>query len=164
MALETFAVGPYAGTWSAASLGITEGGYTITHDQKAEAIEESDLYGATMLDFIWRGANVFCDFTVLAFTKGSPVLTPFVAGLYTVWSTAKPVGTLASDNAAALVLTATANTPAATTGPATLTANKAIVAPNFSTAHLYDSRLRKLPLRMQFIPYSSTNIIFATTT
>ena len=165
MAIEIFAVGPYSGTWNAVALGLTEGGYTITHSMKAEEINQSDLYGRTMLDYIWVGADVSCEFTCLAFTKGTPVLNPYTASLYQLWSTAKPIGTLASDLALPLVLTATANTPAATLGPATLTATKAVLAPNYSSTHLYDAKLRKLPLRLQFLPYtSSSTLIFAATT
>lgn len=165
MAIEDFAVGSYAATYNATSTGLTKDGYRITHDQKADTIQQSDLYGDTMLDYIWRGANVTCDFTCLAFTKGVPVLNPFTAALYQLWAAAQPMGRLASDLALPLVLTATANTPAATLGPATLTATNAILAPNYSTTHLNDNRLRELPLRLQFLPYTSgAVIIFAATT
>ena len=167
MPIETFAVGSYAATYNSTSTGITKDGYRITHDQKADIIQQSDLYGDTMLDYIWRGANVTCDFTCLAFTKGVPVLNPFTASLYQLWAAASPMGRLASDLALPLVLTVTANTPAAGAGigPSTLTATEAILAPNYSATHLYDNRLRELPLRMQFLPYTSTGtLIFAATT
>jgi hypothetical protein len=167
VAIETFAVGSYAATYDGTSTGLTKDGYRITHDQKSEVIDKSDLYGDMMLDAIWRGANVSCEYTCLAFTKGTPVLTAFQASLYSAWSSTTPMGRLFSDLAKALVLTVTANTPAAAVGvgPATLTATKAILAPNYSTTHLYDNRLRELPLRVQFLPYSSTGtLIFAATT
>lgn len=165
MPIEDFATGPYSGTYNAIALGLTEGGYTITHNQKAEEIAQSDLYGRTMLDYIWVGADVSCEFSLLAFTKGVAPLNPFTAALYRVWNAATPVGTLASNMAKAMVLTATANTPAAALGPATLTAGLSILAPNYSASHLYDSKLRKLPLRMQFLPYTSGgSLVFAVTT
>jgi hypothetical protein len=163
VAIETFAVGPHSATWNATALGLTKDGYRISHDLKHAEISESDLYGDSMLDTIWRGANVACNFTLLAFSKGTTPFSAFSGALYTLWTTAKPIGTLGSDVAQAFVMTATANTPAAA-APATITAAKAIVAPNFSTEHLYDSRLRDLPMRFQFLPYLSTNIIFAVTT
>jgi hypothetical protein len=166
MAVEQFVVGSYAATYDGTSTGITRNGYRITHDQKAEAIEQSDVYGKTMLDAIWQGANVSCEFTCMAFVKGLPVLNPFTAALFTLWTTANPMGRLFSDLAKALVLTVTANTPAAAVGvgPSTLTASKAILAPNYSATYAYDNTLRELPLRLQFLPYTSTGLIFAATT
>lgn len=165
MPVEDFAVGPYAGTYNAVALGLTEGGYTITHNMKGDEIAQSDLYGRTMLDYIWVGADVTCEFTCLAFTKGVPVLNPYTAALYRVWNSATPIGRLASGLSLPLVLTATASTPAATLGPVTLTATQAVLAPNYSASHLYDSKLRKLPLRMQFLPYTNSgSLVFAITT
>lgn len=165
MAIETFTSGPYAATYNAVSTGITKSGYEITYDHKSEEIAESDLYGMAMLDTINRGANVSCDFTCLAYTKGTAVLNPFTSTLFQLWTAAGPIGRLGSDAALALVLTATANTPAATNGPVTLTASKSIIAPNFSTKFLMDSQLRTLPLKLQFLPYtSSSTLIFCATT
>lgn len=165
MPIDNFTAGSYAATYNATGVGITDDGFRITHDQKAEVIDKSDLYGDTMLDAIWRGANVSCAYTCKAFNKGTPVLNPFTAALYEVWASGTPQGRLFSDLAQVFVMTATANTPAAINGPATLTASKAILAPNFSTEHLYDNRLRQLPLRMQFLPYTSTGkLIFAALT
>lgn len=167
MPVEQFVVGSYAATYNGTGTGITENGYRLTHDQKAEGIEQSDLYGKTMLDAIWQGANVSIEFTCLAFVKGMPVLNPFTASLYQLWAAANPMGRLFSDMAKALVMTVTANTPAAAVGvgPATLTANLAILAPNYSATYAFDNTLKKLPLRLQLLPYSSSStLIFAATT
>jgi len=89
---------------------------------------------------------------------------PWGVTVYTMHTTAAPAGRLASDIAKALVLTAVANTPAAAGGPATLTGAKAIIAPGFNTKQLFESRLRKIPVKMQFLPYvaaDATSIIWA---
>ena len=167
MPIEEFVVGSYAATYNGTSTGITREGYRITHDRKAETIESSDLYGKMMLDAIEQGANVTCEFNAMAFIKGLPVLNNFTGSLYQAWAAASPMGRLFSDMAKAWVMTVTANTPAAGAGlgPATLTASKAILAPNYSATHLYDNRLRELPLRLQFLPYtSSSTLIFWSTT
>lgn len=167
MPVGAFITGPYSATYNAVGVGLSKDGYRIMHDFKAEVIDKSDLYGDTMLDYITRGANVMCNFTLIEFNKGTPILNPYTAALYRAWATATPVGRLGSDLAQAFVMTVVANTTAAGAGlgPASITAGKAILAPNYSAEHLYDARLRDIPLRMQFLPYdSSGNLVFAVTT
>jgi hypothetical protein len=62
-------------------------------------------------------------------------------------------GVLASTYAAALVMTAVAGTNAT---PASLTFNKAVIAPGFSTRLLFGSRLRNVPIRFLMLPYEAT--------
>lgn len=165
MALETFIVGAYTGTWNAVALGLSESGYEISTSLKQEAIDKSDAYGDATLDYIYRGGDVMCDFTMLSSSKAASVMWPWGANIWTmVTTTTGPIGRLASDLAQALVLTSTAGTPAAA-APATLTAAKAIIAPGFNTKMLFDSRLRKVPIRQQFLPYvSASTVIWAVQT
>lgn len=170
MALAFFLSGAYAGAYNAVAIGPTDGGYEISHEVKQENIDKSDVFGDTLLDYVWRGGNVTCDFT--AKTVGSAagnysnvaILWPFGGTQATLMAAATPIGRLASDIASAFVLTSTANTPAAAT-PATLTCTKAIIAPGYNTKMLYTSQLRQLPLRLQFLPTLNAGIVsFYTTT
>ena len=151
MPLETLVAGPYAGTYNAVSVGLTEGGFELTQTSKAEMVDESDAYGATTLDWVYRGGDAFLQFTSKAYKAGS--ITPFWpwGAMGVGHTTAAPLSRLASDVAAPAVLTAAANTPAAS-APATLTASKSILAPNFDGKLLYHSKLRTVPVRLQLLP------------
>jgi hypothetical protein len=69
-------------------------------------------------------------------------------------TTAAPLGRLLSDVAVPHVLTSTPNTPAAA-APASVTGVKAILAPNQSARLLFNSKLRKVPVRLQYLPYDA---------
>jgi hypothetical protein len=71
------------------------------------------------------------------------------------------IGRLRYDLSQALVLTAIAGTPAASS-PATLTASQAILAANFPWKLLFGPTLRKFPLRMDLLPYTATGVVWYT--
>ena len=157
MALEEMTTGPYTSTYNTAERGLSREGYNLQHSIRQQNIEGTDHYGDSLIDYVWRGANVTCDFTVLSFKKAiaATVLWPFAGNLYVLKNTATPIGRLASDLAKVLVLTVSANTPAAAVGfgPATLTADKAIMAPGANFRQLFDSRLREVPISLTLLPY-----------
>lgn len=159
MALEDFTTGPYTGVYNTAPLGLSREGYRINHEVRQQNIEQSDGYGDSLIDYVTRGGNVSVNFTMMSFKKAiaATVLWPTAASIYTLTTTATPVGRLASDLAKTLVLTVVPNTPAAAIGfgPATITAEKAIIAPGHSFEHLYDSRLREVPVRLSLLPYTN---------
>jgi len=164
MALGTYISGAYTGTYNATAIGQTNDGYTLSVGAKAEMIDSSDAYANTTLDFVWRGGQARMRFTAKEFTAGNQAILWPYGSFGVLSSTSGPVGRLASDIAAAFVLTATANTPAATS-PATQTASKAILSPDYETQTLFDSRLRQLPIELMLLPYtSSSNVIFASRT
>jgi len=146
-------------------VGITRTGYELQFNAKMEAIDETDLYGLTLIELIHRGIDAAIQWAAREYKAGSTgPAWPWGGGtLGKVFSSAVPCGVLASDTAQALVLTSTASTPAAA-APATLTASKAILAPNFNVNLLFDSRLREVPVRMQLLPYSSSGTVHFTTT
>lgn len=155
MALDTLIAGRYSGAYNGVDVGITRQGYELQTQAKAEVIEESDAYGLTTIDFIYRGADSFLQFTSRAYKAGS--ITPFWpwgSALGKVAGSGTPIGRLASDVAASMVLTSTASTPAAA-APASLTGSRSILAPNFDARLLFDSRLREVPVRLQLLPYAS---------
>jgi len=103
----------------------------------------------------FRGGNVSLQFESKAFKAGS--ITPFWpwGALGVLYTAAAPIARLASNVAQAMVLSSTANTPAAAS-PASLTGSKAILAPNSSARLLYNSKLRHVPVRLALLPTDST--------
>jgi hypothetical protein len=164
MALDTFIAGRYTGTYNAVDVGITDQGYELEQTSSQEAIEESDAYGASFIDGIYRGGNVYLQFLCKAYKAGS--IAPFWpwGSLGVMATAAAPIGRLASAVAKATVLTAVANTPAAA-APASLTASLSILAANSPAKLLFNSKLRQVPVRLQFIPSVDTGTVtwFTTT-
>ncbi len=177
MALETMVAGRYAATYATVDTGITREGYELTLDSEMEDIGETDAWGQSVIDGVWRGGNCFLQFVSIAYKAGSlAAFWPYggaanAAGAIgilvddTVSAPNKlPIGTLASSVAKALVLTAAAGTPAAA-APATLTATYALLAKNNNGRILFNSKLRDVPVRLRLYPYtvSSVTKFFATT-
>ena len=164
MALDTLIAGAYTATFNAVSVGITRQGFELSMTGKHEMIDESDAFGLTTIDTVYRGGDCFLQWTSRAYKAGSYApFWPFGA-LGVISTTAAPISRLGSSIAQATVLTAVANTPAAA-APATLTASLAILAPNFDGKLLFDSRLREVPVRQQLLPsLSSGTLSWFTTT
>lgn len=151
MALGTFIAGRYSATKNSVDQGISRNGYTVSWNAGPELVDESDAYGMSVIDMVYRGGNMFVDYMAKEY-KAGPIAACWPWAARGVLSdTATPVGRLASALADAFVLTAVANTPAAAT-PATHTATLSILAPNFDVKTLFDSKLRELPLRLQYLP------------
>jgi|SRR5947209_6447683 len=147
MALDTFIAGRYSGTYNAVDVGITEQGYELQQDAQEETIGETDAYGLSVIDWIYRGGNVFLQFDSMAYKAGS--ITPFWP--YGALGVMGVIGRLASDLALPMVLTSTTGTPAAS-APATLTATKSLLASNNPARLLYNSKLRHVPCRLRVLP------------
>ena len=136
-------------------VGITSQGYTLDVESRWENIDESDAYGQSLIDGVWRGGNVSMQFESKAYKAGS--ITPFWpwGALGVLYTSAAPIARLASNVASAMVLSATANTPAAA-APASLTGSLAILAPNSPAQLQYNSKLRHVPVRLALLPSDST--------
>lgn len=147
MSLGTFIAGAYTGTYGGVAMGITDEGYSLQWETKLQAIEKSDVYGEMMIDGVYRGSNWFFQTEFLEYKSG-PLAASFPWGGLGVQGV---IGRLMSDVAAAMVLTATAGTPAVAT-PASLTATKAILAPGSNPSAQFNSRLRTMPVRLVMLP------------
>lgn len=150
MALDTFIAGRYSGTYSGADVGITRQGYNLQQESRWEEIAETDAYGLSIIDGVYRGGNCYIQLESKAYKAGS--VAPFWP-----WGSLGVMGTiarLASDVAASIVLTSTAGTPAAAS-PATLTGTKSILAPNNPASLLFNSVLREVPVRLLLLPYDA---------
>lgn len=163
-ALGTWIDGRYAGTYNAVSTGITENGYDLIIALKEEVIEESDVYGGSLMDYIYRGGNCQVRADCKEYMAGTTTPMWPWGSLGQMRTPTLPIGRLASGVGAALLLTATANTPAAT-APATLTVTIAILAPGQQSTLNFNSRLRRVPLFFQAIPQDTagTTTWFSTT-
>lgn len=172
MAIQTeFVAGPYTGTYDGEDLGITNDGYTLTHDAKAELIQTSDIYGDSILDGIYRGGNCFIDFEAKTYQAGT--ITPFwpFGDMGVLMTPTAPVGRQFFYIATSLVLTAVdytsaldglggrhgVGTPHGVNGDQgainTLTADLAIVPPDANLKLLFTSKLRSVPIRLVLLPF-----------
>lgn len=158
MALDfgTIIAGPYTGTYNAVDVGFTLDGFKYSNDYAAEMINQTDLFGEMLIDMIYRGGNARLSYTSRSYKAGS--IGPFWpwGALYTMFTTAAPIARTARSVAQAFVLTSVANTPAAAT-PATLTATKAILAPNTQGELLFDSKIRQVPVSLLLLPYEGAS-------
>ena len=165
MALGTWVAGRYSATWASASLGITKRGFELDIEFKEETIDETDLFGQTMVDAVMRGADVHLSAELTEWTTATKAAMWHIGGgtLGTIANSSVPIGVLKSSLAAAMVLSATANTPAASS-PASLTAAGAVYARNANPRLIFDSRLRTIPMRWHFMPAYATGTLSSFTT
>lgn len=154
MALDTFVAGQYTTTHNAVSVGITEEGFELQQDSKAQNVTPTDAYGESIIDFVYRGGDVYIQFEGKAYKAGS--IAPFWP-----WGTLGAmgvIGRLASNVASATVMTALAGTPAAS-APSSVTTTLTILAPNNPARLLYNSKLRTVPVRLLVLPYDSGSAV-----
>lgn len=153
--LGTFIDGAYGGTYDAVSIGPTENGFRLRKSVSGRTIEESDQYGGTLLDYFYRGGSCRLSCDAMEYKPGT--IAPFWpwGAMGQVITSANPIGRRASDVAKAVVLTSTANTPAAA-APASLTATYAIVAPGQDLNLDFHTVLRTVPIILQLLPYASS--------
>lgn len=151
MALDTLVAGAYTNTFNGAAVGLAAEGYDLQQEVKGEEVR-GDYYGESLIDGVVRGANVFLEYENIAYKAGS--LAPFWP-FGTLGEHPTP-GQLMSDLAKQTVLTVTSGTPAATYGPASLTASKSMLAIGANSRLKFQSMLRRLPIRLQLIPYISS--------
>lgn len=151
----SFIAGGYTVTLGGSTVGQIQDGIMLEQTLNGEPVR-GDTFGDTIQDFVFRGGDVFMNMVLLEYdaTSAKTAFWPWS----TTWGriTSGIVGKLGTAMAAALVLTAVAGTSAAT-APATLTANKAILAPGFPVQMLFAPRLRSIPIRLQLLPYNATN-------
>ncbi len=152
--------GPYVSTWDALPIGTcNDDGYELSCVLQGQEVNETDAYGMTLVEAIYRGQNWRCRLRGVEWNKtglleilqmfghtfaGTGSLTPALLAIGDRWST----------YCFPLVLTAILTSPPTT--PLSLTAVNAGFAPNSQTAFLLTSKLREMPLELVFLPYSST--------
>jgi hypothetical protein len=142
---------------------VTSGGQNLRYRPSIKKINNTSLYGDTLIDGIYRGLS------------GVQLLVTFkewtstIRSLLWPWSTnlgeQGRIGQLASALAAPIVLTAQALSPAAVNGPATLTASLALLAPENDVSVLFGPDERDIPVLFDLYLYddSGTKVFFKLT-
>lgn len=172
MAIAQVIAGAYTSTYGAVGMGYTRDGFQLFIDSHGEMVNETDLWGDSVLDIVHRGSS--CRIVTECKVQNTGGIGNILAfypwgGLGTISTTAAPIGRLGSNVASSLVLTVVANTPAAAAGtpggPTTLTASKAILAPNSNLSLLLTSKARNVPINLQCLPSETggTTTYFVTT-
>jgi len=152
--------GPYVGTWDAFPLGTqNDDGFVLMATLQGQEVNESDAYGMTLVEAIYRGQNWRMRLRGLEWNK-----TGLLSALQTFGVTGglpasniNPILTAIGDRwtkyCQALLLTAILANPPST--PQTLTATNAGFAPNTTSEMLFTSKVRELPMEFVLIPYAS---------
>lgn len=162
-----FTAGKYDGLYDAASIGQTGDGINNSHEVSKQLIV-GDNFGDAVQDAVYRGANMFCGFTLLEFeaAKAQLAFWPYSATIYDMGVIGRlDVATGTNQTAIVKVLnfTALANTPAALdSAPLTFDFPRAILRENFPVEILYGPVAREVPISMRLYP--DTSGIFGTVT
>jgi hypothetical protein len=154
--------GPYVGSWDGFALGVQhDDGYELACTIQGQEVNETDQYGVTMTEAIYRGQNWRCRLRGLEWsagmvavlkmfgtsgTLGDGLLTPTLAA-----GAPTPIGDRWTKFTQTLILRAVLGNPP--TAPTTLTAAGAGFAPNSESAFNMTSKVRELPLELVLLPY-----------
>jgi hypothetical protein len=139
--------GQYTVTWNAVPLGIMQGDEgvpSIVHRASARMVENSDAYGDSQIGGVYRGARGRYMSRCLEYMTGT------IAAMWPWGPAVGDVGIVGRDIyelAAPLVLTKVAG-QSVNLIPATLTAAKAILAPDFDINLRYGPLVREVALEM----------------
>jgi hypothetical protein len=164
--------GPYIGTWNSLPLGTQhDDGYDLRCVIQGQELNQTDAYGMTLVEGIYRGQNWRCLLRGVEFNKTGLLAALQAFGQSGANTTLTPilsnVGNRFSAFAQTLLLNAIlANPP---TMPQSLNASNAIVAPQMQSNFLLTSKYREMPLEMVLLPYQflvgsvNFNVPFSTT-
>lgn len=161
MTIATPIAGAYTSTFNrqnvgANAMGYTKQGFNLSFTQKGKRVEESDLYGMSLVAIIGRGCQATLDATFKIWSStllGSMFRWSTTGALGSVYGVANPIGAVAGSNSApdVIILTAVANTPAAVAAaPATLTAN-VVVSPDNNMQLIFNSDERDVPIKFDLL-------------
>ena len=151
MAFATWAFGPYTAVYgsSPTDIGLNEGPHRFIQIAKGQNITPN-RFGDSVVDGIYRGANVLFQCSLKEYTAGVKKLiwpfSPTDLGLTGI------IGRAMTDIAQPLVLTAIANTLAATNGPVTRTCPLCVFAPEHNMELIMGNDERNIPLVAQCLP------------
>ncbi len=162
--------GPYTAQWNSFSLGTqNDDGYVLRGEYTGQPINQSDAWGMTLVEAIWRGINWRLQFTGLEWNKPGilAVMQAFgsTGAPSTTWTPSnQSIGDRYSKFAQALTMASILGTYPPTM-PTTFTAMNAIIAPNSNIQAMLTSKAREAPLELVLLPYNaviSTNNQVAT--
>ncbi len=162
--------GPYVGIYNGSALGTqNDDGFVLQGAFTGQEVNQSDAYGMTLVEAIWRGLNWRLRLRGLEWNK--PGILAAIqafgssgASTTTFTPTLANIGNRYTAFAQAVVLTSILGAYPPTI-PSTLTAMNAIVAPQSNVEYLMTSKVREAPFEFVLLPYSavvSSNNITAT--
>ena len=176
MATNTFIAGPYTNIYNSISAGLTENGFEIRFRPELQLVNQSDIYGDTILDSIYRGGNCLMSFTCIEWGKtlanaliwpyaAAKAASPYLAtqgfmgtvGKMTIGSTLHKTTLLTAVGAAGQPTGQMAGTTTATATPATFEALNSALAEGSDVAYMMTSRLRTVPVVLRLYPYTKTD-------
>lgn len=148
--------GPYTVTWNSLALGIMEGDQgvpTVVTRSMARMVESSDQYGAVQLGGFYLGARGRAMMRCLEYDAAT-------IGASWPWGVDGALGVVGRDLyelSKTLLLTRASDTNSFTPGltPATLEAQKAILAPDHDVTLMFGPMVRTVPLEFILFPYGS---------
>jgi hypothetical protein len=152
--------GPYVGVINAFPFGtLSDDGYELLCTIQGQEVNESDAYGMTLVEAVYRGQNwrlrirgLEWKSGLLATLQGFGSQVPLVSGVLA--PTLANIGDLFTRYPGVLVLTAILGSPP--TVPQTLTSQSTTVAPQQQSNFMMTSKVRELPLEMVLFPYHTT--------
>lgn len=127
---------------------------------QGQEVNQSDAYGMTLVEAIYRGLNWRLRFRGLEFNRLGILASLQAFGASgavttTFTPTLANVGDRYTKFAQPLVLTAILGSSGVPTMPYSLTATNAIVAPQSSVEYLMTSKVREAPFEFVLLPYSA---------
>lgn len=158
---EAFNAGPYTCTLGGAALGVfgsEQGGLPQLERHILGEEVRGDQYGRGVIEHIHQGTDWYFSGVCEEWLTATSVAAINLYGSLPMGGYQQP-GKLGSTWALALVMTAVAGTPAATLGPVTMTANRAINAIGHQLQLVFGAVLRTIPVRFQLLPYASSGVI-----
>jgi len=152
--------GPYVGTFEAFPFGtLNDDGYELSFTVQGQEVNETDAYGMTLVEGIYRGQNWRCRLRGLEWFKTGllTMMQMFGATAAAPNTNMAPILTNIGDRwtkyCQTLLLTAILGNPPSI--PQTLTALNAGLAPQQQSLMNMTSKVREMPLEMVLIPYST---------
>ncbi len=156
--------GPATGTWNALPLGtLSDDGYELSCTLQGQEVRESDAFGMTLVEAIYRGQNWRCRIRGLEWDKTGllSLLQMFNSSTVPAGRVLRPllgagisIGDRWTKFCQALLITSILADPP--TFPTTITAMNAGFSPNSQTLFTITSKLREMPIEMVLIPYQVT--------
>lgn len=153
MALGNFRPGHHTITWGGNACGLVTGeGMRLRWRPSKRKINNTSLYGDTLIDGIYRG---FGQVQLLVTFKEWNAYTREIIWPYdSTFGIIGKVGRLDSDIAKAIVITPQAGSPAATIGPVSFTASKAILSDMNDIEMLFGPVETDMPVLFDLLMYN----------
>ena len=163
--------GPYSCTWAGFALGVqNDDGFVLSGAYTGQEVNQSDAYGMTLVEAIWRGLNWRIRFRGLEWNRpgilaaiqafgstgdSSNTFTPLLDNIgdrYSRYSNPLTMASILPVQPQGAAFGSSGN-PAFING---LTALSAIIAPQSNTEAMFTSKVREAPLEMVLLPYVYT--------